>query len=978
MLAGAAVLAYASVPALAGPNLMAIGDFSETPFKRAVGRDSVNRQEIIYTFSDPELDFGRVIIRSSSPNSVVRRDLFVGYNGGGLLVDPRGAGGGNVRIDELEVWLRIKGKVLPGRTYEWEFDGGGADRIDDGVPAVVPAMWADGAPIGVEVAITDPPDDVEKIQRLRLPHGVVKVPSFERQTGAAWVVLKPERYGNYFGVRRFSFREIDSDLIDGIESAMPVPVRYIPIKSALESRIAQVQERGSETLKARQNRDGFWGPTGNIEQSIQITSTVVSALAELGEPTDEGGVARAMKWLAAQAPGEDETWAVETVADRLYCLARYGGMKDYREQISADLEYLNDAQFEDGGWSQRSRSAERRATAIVNSDNAHSFDALRALREAAFAGADVDRAMWRRVMKYWTDAQVFDGGFQQKLARYGGVGEATTSAYTAQGAAALITALDMSTGLRSRRCHRYLASKKQLRAIQAALDWLDTNYKEQFKDIGSLVQDADPYAEPVSMQALGAISGIAHFNDKDYFDEAADALLGHYDSGSGLFGVRRQGGWAESPNLRRTGAAMLALAGGAAPTICQRIIAGDTADRWAQLSSDVQHVVRYISAARGRQFNWRRSTIDRDVRELVEVPIMFLDFVGESDWDDAAWHKIRAYCHAGGTVVVNIAETKDPARRDDVQARVESGLRQAFPEYELKPLAADDDILTIEEELEPAPALRFLTNGLRKFLFVTGDDWSCHWHVYDTDRRREAFAFMNNLLTYCTDGTPPRSSFAPSTYASGSSPIKAMTAARLEVGGAVPAFPDLMETMHRLMQANYRMSVTEHQDPAQADLLWVTVTGPTQPDEPAKQRMLDAVRAGRFLFVDVATGNEDWDETSRAWLRGLDPKIALVSLRRNDAVFTGEIPGTQGFDVVTVPFRKALQTRFAKSGRCALYRILYDGDPVGVYSAHDVASGVGYHLYPDCRGPMPESARRIAMNVMLSAFGWRQHGRPVF
>jgi hypothetical protein len=56
-----------------------------------------------------------------------------------------------------------------------------------------------------------------------------------------------------------------------------------------------------------------------------------------------------------------------------------------------------------------------------------------------------------------------------------------------------------------------------------------------------------------------------------------------------------------------------------------------------------------------------------------------------------------------------------------------------------------------------------------------------------------------------------------------------------------------------------------------------------------------------------------------------------------------------------------------KLPRLDAYVIEKDGKEVGVLSVHDVASGLGYVLYPDCRGLMPAESRQTATNVVLYA-----------
>ena len=956
---------------LAGPNLMAIADYGDIPYRRAVAKEGYSGKEIIYRFDDTDFDFGHVVVRSSEPNSVIRRDLFVGFTGDALSVDTRGVGGvaTSVRIDEIEIWLRIQGKIRPGQSYEWEVEVDAANEIaDTGFPAVIPALWADGEPIGVEVTVRTPElEDTDRIQRLMLPHGAVKIKPFNRQTGGAWVVLRPGNYGAFFAVRRFSFREVDTPESLASKTDMPIPVRYVPIRSVLEDGVAEALERGAEALKEAQGPEHYW-PGGNPEENVRLTALAVSALAELDPESD--ALLPAMRWLSEQEPSDDAPWGTETAARRLYCLARHGGLDKFTGVIHADARFLTDAQFEDGGWSDRSRGEQPEETAHVNSDNANSATVLSALREARFARAEIDKRLWRRVLLYWTDAQAFDGGFREKLERHGGVGQAPTSAYTALGAAALITSLDMAAGFGGRRCTTYLGSRNQLQAIERALGWLDKNYKEPLSSLGSMTVDPDPYAEAKALQVVGEVSGLSHFNEKDHFAESARTLLQHYDRQSRMFGVRGAGqSWAESPSILRTARALSILGAGAAPTVCQRIIAGEDEDGRTQYNGDVVHLVRYLGAQRGRPFNWRRTTIDRDVRELVEVPIMLLSVVGPFDWSKEQWDKIREYCLAGGSVVIDITEGQEAQRK-----AVISALQRTFPEYRLEDLPPDSPIFSSQTQLSSPPAVQALGNGFRQFLFLPAESWSCQWHLYQVVDHEDSFALMNNLLTYATDGTPPRSSFERSTYAVGSIPAHLMKAAHLEVGSDLPAYPNLIDTMDRLMQANFRLGVTETSSPSEADILWVSVTGKAVPSETAQAQMLDAVGAGRYLFMDVVSGRRDWDENTRGFLQGLEG-ITLEKLRRTHPIYTGEIPGTQGFEVVQARLRRVLHTRFATSGRCDLYSIRWKGEPVGVYSAYDISSGIGYHYYPKCRGVMPKHARRLAMNAFLTAYQRKVSGQ---
>jgi len=953
---------------------MAIANYDAVPFKKAEGRDSFSGKEVVYSFDDPQFDFGRVVVRSKQSNSVVRRDLFVGFSGNDLRVGTKlsGKSGSSIQIDAIEIWLKVRGQIRPGGTYEWEtqFSEGERKTSEGGVPAIIPAFWADGQPIGVDVAITEPEqEDTDRIQRLLLPHGSVKIPNFERQTGGAWIVLKPKNFGTDFAISRFSFREADTAPTADAQAIMPTPVRYIAIRSEVEDKIAEALDGSEKALKRLQNKDHFWSSGNDLEGNVSTTAAIAYALAELN-PKDED-VHLVMKWLAAQEPPRGGAFGVATVAARLACLARHGTMTDFGPTIQADAQFLVDAQLEDGGWGERpQKSAVKGAVAAVNSNHDFSLTALTALREARFAGAVIDSRVWRNALRYWTDAEASDGSFTHRLARYGSISQPSI-AFTATGAAGLIISLDMASGIGSKRCSTYLSSKEQLRAIDKALKWLDERYEEEFRSLGSFGTTEDPYLEPERLETLGEVSGLSHFNEKNHFVESARKLLDNYDQNTGMFGIRGQAGglgigpgaFKEAPSPRRTAAALATLGAGNAPTVVQRIIAGDGENGWGQYRGDAPHLVRYLAAKSGRPFNWRRTSIDREVRDLVEVPITLLSVVGAFNWAEADWNKIREYCLAGGTLVLDIGDEAEEQR-----GAVESGLRRAFPEYQLAELPADAAVFAVDKSHQAVKRIKAMGNGFRHFMFLPPRSWSCAWHTSETKEHEESFAFMQDLLNYATDGTPPRSSFTRSTYATTAASSRSMKASRIQVGGAVPAYPNLIATMDRLMQSNFRMRVEETNSPSDADLIWVNVAGSDPPSEDVRKQLLDAMRGEKRVFIDVVSGNVDWDAGLRAVLAGLDPGIALEKLRRNDPVFTGEIAGTQGFDVVDVPFRKALHTRFAKTGRCDLYAIYLKGRQVGLYSAYDISSGIGYHYFPGCRGVMPEPARGIAMNVFLSCY----------
>jgi len=978
----------------AGPNLVANGLLNRNT-KRAEMRQLMTRDGVFYAFDGDDY-FGQVVVSGVTNIRPFRDKMAVGYvelgaqeKGGfrGLLIDTK-------EVDfptppgKISVWFELKGELRPNRTYEYVIQGivFGKDR-GQGVTCrvIAPAVWADGQPQGAGFNIVLDGIPAEKTGRVRTG-------SFEQQTGTAAVVIElPAGVKEQFLFRRVVFREVDEALAAGQEPEMPVPIRYIPIEDSIERRVAEVLAKSSELLKQFQDKRGFYvlggggggggggiegGRQGSLDGVISDTAMIVSALAAMGEDTTEEPLTTALDWLADERrPPEEQPNTTEAVASRLYCLARHGDPNKHGRTIARDLDWLQRAQLADGGWAQTSpvRDSQEGAPSEpvrLQSNHASSAAAVEALREAHFAGRPVDIQVWRAAAGYWVDSQHANGGFTGTMPSYGGVGEVPTLARTAAGLSALLSTLDVAQGLLARSCGQFRANRQQLDAIGSAWNWLLGNYafeldREFVLPVEQLMtMEWAPGDNPLSrafyLLKASKITGRDRLANQNLFRAEARNVLQYYDRANGVF----------AGSLRLTGGTLELLASVHAPTMLQRLIAGG--DEFSAYKGDAEHVVRFVSRARKRAHNWREISIDRPMDELAKVPILYLSVESMPAWSDEEWGRLRDYCFEGGVMVVNVSG-EDAALPDAVQKRVAA----LFPEYKVQEMAADDPLLSLEGGVKLEPPPRVIGNGLKNFVFFTPSDWSCVWQMYQTREHPEAFAFMNALLTYTTDGEPIPGAYDPSPYAAGAEGSRTLRMAYLEVGGSMPAHPDFIESVNRLMQTNYRVNVeaatfTDGQPPP--ILLWVVATGGTAWTAEQQAVIRAALENDTYLFMDVAGGREAWAESFEAGLRTFDPELTIKPLPSLHPVYTGQIRGTQGFDVKQVLVRKALHwKRFREdedkdaiqTGRCDLYRVLHRDREVGILCKHDICSGVGNVRYPDVRGPVPEWSRRLAMNVVL-------------
>lgn len=941
--------------AQAAPNLVVNGEL-EQPVDQATPRLSPTGQDAYYEF-DGQKSFGRVIVHAPNgvrtlANQVVVAYSFVANAAGrtwGLGISTKDV---NYTGDyEIAIWFDLQGRIQPETQYTYSVlalplgssgSGGGVPEME----MIAPALWADGELVGATVTLSWGSED--NTADALAKRGVVKTPAFDMQTGGQWLILKlPRNFKGDIFLDRVSLREIEATQLGGEEQRMPTPTRYVEIESSLESRIVEALDRSAETLKTLQNEQGYWN-AGGVEESVTYSAIVLSTLASQGEDLTTRQMRLGVQWLA-----EQEIHSTGAAASRLVFLSRYA-LPDHKQAVAKDLLWLADAQFDDGGWAEVSN--EENENRSVHSDNLSTISVCWALREAHYAGYSSDRKLWFKAADYWTKAQARDGGFRARMDEYGGLGEATTIHNTAAGLTGLLITLDMSFGAGGTRCDQYLTKREQVLAINHAMQWLESYYDEDFKKIANLATPPNPFLNATAMQAVVAVSGVTHLNGKDVFRTEAGYVLDFFDPGAGLF----------AGNAALTVQMLDMLAYGAAPAVFQRIIAGGTRDN--ENSRDGEHLVWYLQRQRKKPLNWRATRIDTPIWELVRVPILYVNVVGPFDWSEADWRKIRQYCFAGGVVMFNVDEQAEAER-----AKLEEGLKGVFPEYEIKELAADSKLRTIKHDLKSTSGIKVIGNGIKDFVVLLDEDWSCRLNLYQIDKHPEAFQFVDNLLDYTLDGSPPRSSFATSTWDPGAAYVATIPVARLEVGSKSPAYPDLLESLDRNMQSGYRLKV-EAVGPDTASggsqpprLLWLSCTGPDAIDSEVGAQIKRAIDGGTYVFAEVVSGNGSWEEAFRSQLTKLDGSLRIHKVLANHPVLTGQISGTQGFDVREVPLRKALQAEYAKLPRADLYLIERDGKEVGMYSAHDISSGLGYVHYPGCRGVMPEFSRRIAANVVLHA-----------
>jgi hypothetical protein len=935
--------------AWANPNMVKNGDF-EQPTTLAESRLSPTENEVIFEIPGPN-GFGRVIARGQDVGRDLQKTLKVGYlrPGGsspGLMID---ASDVKARGSyEISVWLDLLGQIRPNRQYAYAITcpPAGQNKPAPALEMMAPAIWADGKLMGAKVNLVWGKEKNQTADSV-VKRGVVKTPDFKYQTGGQALVLKlPRDFKEQLYISRASFRELNPDILAGKNPKMPTPTRYITIDNVIEEDVASALVGATRALQQTQSPNGFW-QAGGVDESVELTANIISTLARRGVDLDTRPMRKGMDWLAEQEPTK-----TSALAARIELFARYAPDK-YRQTIAADMLRLVDGQFDDGGWNE-SCADDVQKDRKLHTTNLETFTAITALQEAHYAGFKADLRVWRKAAGYWRKAQARDGGFRAKLDDYGGLGEATTVANTAMGLAGLYITLDMAFADSASRCTQYLSNSAHRESIQQSLAWMEKYYDEYYKMLPTLDAQPDVGFNAAATILLTRYSGYREFRDKDVFLTEAENLVRAFDPSSGLF----------AGSLQLTSFALSFLNDGGAPIVVQRIVLGGSPD--FRLSRDVVHMVRHLVTERKRPLNWRETDLEEDIAELLTVPLLYIHVADSFELDDAEWNKLRDYCFGGGTVVFNIAEDAEDTRK-----QVEAGLAKVFPEYRFHEISKKHAIWgTDDDKLDPIPGVRGLGNGLKDFVFLLPQDWSCRLNTFAMDEHPETFAFFGRLLSYGLDGEQPPESFAPSTWATGAAASERMAISHMQVGDSVPAYPDLMATLDRSLRAEYRLEI----DHAKMDesskpvaLAWISCAGPNAMTDRQRDSIRRRMDQGAFIFAEVLSGNTNWAESFRSDLLKIDPALSLRKMPANHPLVTGRLDETFGYDLRVAPLRRALRADESLIPRMDAYVLERGGEEVGMFTVYDVASGLGYVMYPECRGLMPRASRQAAMNIVLYA-----------
>lgn len=399
---------------------------------------------------------------------------------------------------------------------------------------------------------------------------------------------------------------------------------------------ADVQQAIDELLqyfRRTQNRQAKDGPVGawqgHQDQNTGLTSLVVLALLSAGRKPSDPEVARALDYIRGERPMQVYEASLQAMA---MCAAEPG--RD-RALIERDVQWLVQAQQDDGGWAYRQ---ERGA-----SDESNSQFAVLALWEASRIGIEIPAQVIQNGRRYWLEKMNNSGtwGYRGEPKPRGSM--------TCAGIASMLiledSAATQDASAQGNQIQCCTPGGRQEYDLEKSLDWLAKNF--------SVTQNpgyGDWYLYYMyGLERVGRLTGQRFIGEHDWYREGCDAIVG--PKNSRLMGVT-QGSGALNPPAARAMALLFLSKGKRQVVIGHLQHSPEPSSRdWNRHRRSIQHLTGHIELAWKRDLSWQTLRLQRaSLVDLLETPVLFISGSDEFVLSAQQRKMLKDYVDQGGFI----------------------------------------------------------------------------------------------------------------------------------------------------------------------------------------------------------------------------------------------------------------------------------------------------------------------------------------
>jgi hypothetical protein len=717
---------------------------------------------------------------------------------------------------------------------------------------------------------------------------------------------------------------------------------------------------GVSFLKSSQRADGSWVDADN-EAHTGTTSLVTLALLTAGEPVSSPTVTRALRYLRNFTPEQLKSTYAVSLQTMVFSSAT---PESDQLKIASNVAWLERAQIKPGDRVSWPGSWSYSELKNRHGDNSNTQYALLGLNAAAEAGVPVRSEVWTLARRYWEQYQHNDGSW----AYTPDAAAPPTASMTCAGISGLII-----TGLKRFQGQEFLAGEQIQNcgkggvniSLQRGIDWMSRNFF-----VGQNVGNGQQwkYYYLYGLERAGRLTGQRFFGEHDWYREGATEIVADQDRLQGFW----KGALFEDNEYVATSFALLFLAKGRAPVLINKLRHAPRGD-WNNDPDDIRNLVNLVSRDWKNLLTWQ--VVDpnfANVQDLLQAPILFFNGHEAPDFTAEGKKNLRDYVEQGGFIFAEAC-----CGRTEFDKGFNALMKEVFPEpeYQLHPLAEDHAVWRSRHKLtSDIHPLWGIEHGCRTVVIYSPEDLSCYWNQSESNPANPAVIKAQrvgqNVVDYATGREIPADKlvvrevrdFKPEAAKRG-----ALQIAKLRHAGdwnvAPLAVPNLMGALRDKLGFDVVLTHKElfPRDPNLVNYPLVYIHGRAslsfgKEDIEALKKHLEP--GGGTLFADAACGSPAFDAAFRRFIAEMLPDNQLVPIPRDDDIYTRKV----GYDLSDVQYSKA-----AGGGKDLpqLEGVKLNGHWAVIYSKYDIGCALERHQGLDCKGYAPESALRIATNIVI-------------
>ncbi len=746
--------------------------------------------------------------------------------------------------------------------------------------------------------------------------------------------------------------------------------------------------RAQKFLLGMQRPDGRWSSRVRRQNDVGVTSLVLLALLNSGMTTQDKPIQMGLDFLRGPDAEPTETYEVSLKISAL-ATAKDGRRDHGRIQTLADS--LQKGQITAGansglwGYTYRGPGG--------GGDRSNGQFAILGLRDAAYAGAIVDRRVWERTRSQWLRFQNGDGGWSYS----GGGGGGALGSSGSMTVAGIATLQITNAMLRNEkdldangnpRCCAPITDDQQL---ERALAWMGRRFS-----IGSNPGGRSwLFYYLYGMERAGRLSGRRFFGNHDWYREGALFLVGGQN--------QRDGSWRsagiESDEMIATSFGLLFLSKGLAPVLVNKLQFGNNSD-WNQHRDDARNLVEHITTLPKwpKLMTWQVVDVNRlkgpaGVADLLQGSVQMMSGKDVPQLDNQQIAMLRKYLDQGGFLfAVNCCQG---AGFHDGMFQL---VRKLYPDgdAQLKPLPPAHPVYRSEYLFTDPESVKLygVDFGCRTVIIFTPEDLSCLWNKWmkqDPPERAVGLKTMIiramkigvNVIAYATGREPPNKLDQQELAEQGGAEDRVarglLKVPKLRHAGGYNDAPLAIRNLLLAVNRNFPRTASTRTlelpvtDPALFRYPVVFMHGRTRFDfATTETRQLKTyLDNGGLLFADAICGAKPFDNSFRRMVGQLYPDAKLERIPVDHEIFRLKL----GYDIRKVKRRvmpaggargMGLATE-VREGEPFLEGLRVDGRYVVIYSRYDLSCALQRQSSVACAGYITRDAVRIGVNVILFA-----------